>query len=499
MGSWAEAFRAVTKDLTPGDVHADSATWKPMKRRRKALAAMLKALLVPDPGLYVARALTPACDAKLREWAQEEGLPPLDANLHVTIVHSRRAFPWLAEEDTLVVPQRDFLGWQRLGTDRAVVLKLRSPSLQARWKGARRHGATWDYPAYTPHVTLYYNGPLPEEFNTPPFPLEFGPEVAGPRGTDVFAKRAQPTFEEHEHPRDSQGQFVSSLAIAGPLPKKAKRPAIWLGEDGNPLDELAQSHLNEIAGKGFAAPGYTNQRYFPPNSHSGRSYVGEVTDAKGRSKRFYLDATEQANSALKTKRVRSLADQWETFNTKLDGASGDDALALRLIAKTGMRPGSDRDTGAAIKAFGATNMPTSAATVVGDRVDFAFQAKNGKLYTTSVEDRVLAKHVKLRQRAGEERLFDTDEGKVRDLFKTLTGDRKLLLKDIRTAHGTAAAVNALKGRHRASTEREFAQLQKDVSTTVSGVLQNTPKVALEKYILDSVWSPYRPLGRRVRA
>ena len=67
-----------------------------------------------------------------------------------------------------------------------------------------------------------------------------------------------------------------------------------------------------------------------------------------------------------------------------------------------------------------------------------------------------------------------------------------MLKDLRTAHGTSHAAMMLQHEPRAPTDKEFIALQKRVATHVSQVLQNTPKVALDKYILDHVWAKHRP-------
>lgn len=46
-----------------------------------------------------------------------------------------------------------------LGDKGAVVLKLRSPKLTARWNQFINMGCSWDYEDYSPHVTISYNGP----------------------------------------------------------------------------------------------------------------------------------------------------------------------------------------------------------------------------------------------------------------------------------------------------------------------------------------------------
>lgn len=292
------------------------------------------------------------------------------------------------------------------------------------------------------------------------------------------------------------GEFTSA---AGGI-AVALKGGVWHA-NGKPLPASAQAHLKEIAGKGFAAPNYGNRLYFPPSKDRAASYVGQVTDKKGRTKRFYLNEAEQQAAAVKTARVRELLKRWPAYTAKLDKATAGKnpdhaAMAVRLVTLTGMRPGSDRDTGADKKAYGASNMPMAAVSVQGTTVHFAFPAKNNHHYVTSVSDATLSSFVKARQKAGAAELFDTDETKMRDAFKAIVGDPHLKVKDLRTAHGTAAAMAALTSEPVATTEKEFKALQKRVATHVSSVLQNTPKVALDKYILDFVWAKHRATGGR---
>lgn len=484
--SLATVLRQVLKDLTPGDVHVPTAD---LTRRRRRIADVLRK--AKPRGLYVGRALTSECAGQVARWAHAHALPTPDPGLHMTILYSRADVPgWTCAQDTLVVPRTQFLGYQPLGPDAVMVLRFECPEAHLRWAEGLQQGATWDFPDFNPHMTMWseeYLGGVP----LPDFDLVFGPEQATPLDEDIFK-----LFEEAQHPRGEHGHFVTSAAIQGPLAPKTQRERVWMTHDGRPLPPEAQAHLANISGKGFNAPNYTRQRYFAPDPARRSTYVGEVLDAKGRTKRFYLDENEQAKSGVKTARVRALAEEYPAFSRKLGTQTSQEAMALRLIAKTGMRPGSDRDTGADAKAFGATNMPMSAVRVDGNTLHFKFPAKNGKTYVTSVTDPVLARYAE--SRAGSARLFETNEGKVRTLFKTLTGHPELQLKDLRTARATSIAQAELAKRTVPTTDREFAALQKAVATKVATALQNTPKVALDKYILDHVWVNHRPGGTLLR-
>lgn len=137
----------------------------------------------PRP-LYVSRPLLNA--GAVRAWAQSAGFTSAlaEGEMHVTIAFSRDPVDWQAiPPDTR--PLTVELGHdgdqhvKTLGT--ATVLRFTSPELAARWRAFRRAGASWDHPAYEPHVTLTYQPPA--RWPTPPGemepyrgPLHFGPE-----------------------------------------------------------------------------------------------------------------------------------------------------------------------------------------------------------------------------------------------------------------------------------------------------------------------------------
>lgn len=138
-----------------------------------------------DPGLYVRRRLVNS--NALWRWARDAGIPNLvpPHELHVTIVRSR-AWIDMDPEDGDMHAFGGERSIARLGDRGAVVLMFEAPSLAARWSLARAMGATWDFDAYHPHVTLSYDAPDVDapDMLAPAFPLMFGPEIHGPVVTD---------------------------------------------------------------------------------------------------------------------------------------------------------------------------------------------------------------------------------------------------------------------------------------------------------------------------
>lgn len=183
------ALAKIRKDEpSAGDVHVASTSWKPPRRRSK----MTKG----DEGLYVHRPLTNAKD--LHTWAQGAGIPNLvpPDDMHATIVYSRAPAEMEPETNPVTVN-----GGKRkigaLGDKGAVVLHFESPELQAQHQDASMAGASHDFPAFQPHVTLTYDagGMDLSKISPPDFPLEFGGEVHAPLNVSWAEDKGLRKFE----------------------------------------------------------------------------------------------------------------------------------------------------------------------------------------------------------------------------------------------------------------------------------------------------------------
>lgn len=111
--------------------------------------------------LYVRRPVLNA--EQIIEWAKAQGfsstLKPSD--LHVTICRSRAGVESKDIEKIkgkLIVASKEARRVARLGEKGAVVLFFRSSAIEARWlQLIQKHGASWDYDSFHPHITLTYN------------------------------------------------------------------------------------------------------------------------------------------------------------------------------------------------------------------------------------------------------------------------------------------------------------------------------------------------------
>jgi phage-related protein (TIGR01555 family) len=137
--------------------------------------------------LYVQRKLLNG--AAFLKWAKEEGFEstvPAD-ELHVTVLYSRAHVDWLKmgsgwesdEKGQLRVPPGGARIVEPLGDKGAVVLLFSSSQLSWRHEEMVRQGASHDFDAYQPHVTITYAGSGVDLDAVEPYrgELLFGPEI----------------------------------------------------------------------------------------------------------------------------------------------------------------------------------------------------------------------------------------------------------------------------------------------------------------------------------
>jgi predicted nucleotidyltransferase len=170
----------------------------------------------PEP-LYASRPVTNAAD--IIAWAKSQGfkttLPAED--MHVTVAYSSTPMDGAkvgeaAESLTVDGGKRSV---EPLGDKGAVVLKLSSKDLSARWQQYRDAGASWDYEGYTPHVTLTYDGKDMDLSKVEPY--------AGP--VTLGAEKQEALNE------DKAEEYVEKAPAAAPA-KQDAAPA----ESAKPLD-----------------------------------------------------------------------------------------------------------------------------------------------------------------------------------------------------------------------------------------------------------------------
>lgn len=134
-------------------------------------------------GSFVGVKLTTESNARLCGWLQENLIknPMSPDKLHVTLVLDKtgpiRYHPITYPQPVPVDPRTytiDLFGEEK----NIMVLKFESPFLEDRHQKLRkRHGLSWDFPTYIPHITLTHEvQEIVTELEPPNFELELGRE-----------------------------------------------------------------------------------------------------------------------------------------------------------------------------------------------------------------------------------------------------------------------------------------------------------------------------------
>src|SRR4051812_3569059 len=179
-------------------------------------------------------------------------------------------------------------------------------------------------------------------------------------------------FVAAEHPHapggsSKGGQFVSKGGGGGGT-TKTKRVARGNRQAGFESLERAEKSFTLPGGgklpKHIAdlkiPPAWTNVRYNPDPKGD---LLVSGTDTKGRRQPLYSEKFSQAQAAKKFDRIKRLEaklpgilDKNQKLISSKDGKTSDLASVLALVMHTGVRPGSETDTGAEKHAYGATTL-----------------------------------------------------------------------------------------------------------------------------------------------
>lgn len=218
-------------------------------------------------------------------------------------------------------------------------------------------------------------------------------------------------------------------------------------------------------------------------------------DGKGRQQSIYSKAHSQGQAEIKFKRVKELSKHLRKLDFALerDSDSNDDAAALTLIRKLGMRPGSNSETGATVQAHGATNLKAKHVRINKDSVTLDFIGKKGVHIRLNTKDPDIRRVLESRKegKQGNDPLFSTNEGRVREYMRSTGVPDGFMLKDLRTLHANVVALHEIsKIKRLPKTKTEFRTKRKEIATLVSKHLGNDPSMALSSYINPAVFSKW---------
>lgn len=301
---------------------------------------------------------------------------------------------------------------------------------------------------------------------------------------------AQDDFKESEHPRADNGQFGSGSNVSG---KSAHVKASSIG--GKHMSATGgdlPSHIQSLK----IPPAWTDVTYSEdPNA----SLMATGKDSKGRPQSIYSKAFSESQAAAKFSRINDLSskmhyifDQNESARKSHDAKKSAAADCALLIMKTGIRPGSDNDTGAEKKAYGATTLQGNHVVVDGDNVSLQFVGKKGVSLNIPVDDAETKKMlIDRKNKAGDSgKLFPIDEKVLLNHVHSFDGGG-FKTKDFRTLLGTQTAMDMVQLSVKPKNMAEYKKSVMDVAKAVSKKLGNTPTIALQSYINPSVFADWR--------
>lgn len=211
------------------------------------------------------------------------------------------------------------------------------------------------------------------------------------------------------------------------------------------------------------------------------------TDTKGRSQSMYTIKHSKEAAAEKFARLKEFTKKVPGLQKRIekDFSKNDEAKALYLISKTGFRVGSDKDTKAATKAYGASTLEAKHIKVTGNKIQIRFTGKKGVTNSATITDARLAGHF-AEKKTG--KIFDTNDSKIRRYLKTIDGNFKV--KDFRTFIGTSEALKAVKKLPKPKTAKERNNGILNVCRQVAKKLGNTIAVAKSAYIAPEVFDKW---------
>ena len=227
-------------------------------------------------------------------------------------------------------------------------------------------------------------------------------------------------------------------------------------------------------------------------------------DVKGRVQSIYSPKFVNSQALAKFARVQALEKKVQAVEQKneknrMNPDKADSADALKLIMHTGIRPGSDKDTGAEKKAYGATTLLGKHVVQNEDgSTSLHFTGKKGVDLQIPITDKSVAGMVTARSVASgpEGELFpNTSASGLLDYTRSIGGAIKT--KDFRTLLANRVAKEAVASMGTCCRdEKEYKKAQTAVAKTVAQKLGNTPAIALKSYINPHVFSVWdKPVSK----
>ena len=266
----------------------------------------------------------------------------------------------------------------------------------------------------------------------------------------------------------------------------------WKMADGTALSLEVATTLKRIGSA--IPPAWTGvQVNINPNAKA----IVRGTDAKGKIQALYSTEHMGRSSANKFARVAALqvhipkvlsSSNKDMTDTSLSSRERDDAATVNLVLKTGFRPGSTTDTGAAEQAYGASTLEKRHIKLLKDNtIHFTFVGKKGVAQDKYLRDKRLHEYLtsKMPTLQDTDFVFASSGASAGKYLKSIAG-AEFKLKDLRTWNGTALARKMVNAYEPPKNEAEFKALQNTVGDAISVHLGNTRAIAIKAYIDPAV-------------
>lgn len=307
-----------------------------------------------------------------------------------------------------------------------------------------------------------------------------------------YTKEDGTIVHEHEDKRKqwTGGEGGIHLKRMGDEYDEKQKGGKWVTHDDKEIPE----HVKKMV----IPPAWKNVRVAPGPEHDLQA-IGE--DSKDRVQRIYSEEATQRSANEKFSRNKELIEK-QTKIFKQNEANRksetpkvrENADCMKLIQETGIRPGSDTDTGAEKQAYGATTLEARHVIVTNGKVRLQFVGKKGVDLDIPVDDESTAKMLIERKegRKPEQKLFSTNDAALRDYSHTLDGG-SFKPKDFRTLKGTNTAIEEIAAKpERCKDLKEFKARCFEIAKKVAEKLGNTPAIALQSYINPFVFDTIKP-------
>lgn len=235
-----------------------------------------------------------------------------------------------------------------------------------------------------------------------------------------------------------------------------------------------------------------------PNADAELLVVGK--DSKGRRQAVYSAKFAAEQAAAKFARIKELDQKFESIEqqNRANQSNPDKAIrahadCMALIMALGIRPGSESDTGAATKAYGATTLLGKHVVTEDGKMYLRFTGKKGVAIDLRVTDRNLMPMLKKRAKKASFNgpLFpEVSDGSLLKYAHLFDGGG-FKTKDFRTLLATKSAMNAISKQPAPTDAKSYKKAVRAVAVDVARRLGNTPVIALQSYINPAVFSGWR--------